>query len=129
MMSCFTGHTGKKGCGPDWQKKIQLMVLTKFQSIVLKYAHDHPVAGHLSQWKTLQRISELFYFPNQQKKVQQWVTSCSVCQIVGRNGDEVKIPLQNFKINIEPFQEVCLDLLGPLHKTKMGKCFILTIVD
>ena len=80
--------------------------------------------------KTLHRVSELFYWPKMKRDIKQFVKTCHECQIVGNPNVKVpKAPLIPIPSVGEPFEEVVIDVVGPLPRTKSGKEYILTIID
>ncbi len=103
-----------------------LCVPQQMISDVLHSCHDCPLAGHLGQKKTYHRISQKYFWPTMKADVEEYVRTCHKCQMrkVGNNkpyGMYQPLPLPN-----EPFQEVSLDLVGPLVPTAKGNRYILT---
>ena len=46
---------------------------------VLQYSHDHPLAGHFGQTKTLHAIRMHYYWPGLQAYVKNYCNSCTTC--------------------------------------------------
>lgn len=107
----------------------QLVVPKGYRVEVLRVAHDTPFGGHLGIKKTLARISVGFYWPNIAKDVQEYCTTCDVCQRVGYPQDHPKAPLRPFPVVGQVFQRISIDILGPLPKTRRGRQYVLLIVD
>lgn len=77
----------------------------------------------------MEHLADLFYFPNQRKWVQKYVKSCTICQRVGRPADETRAELQTVLLIKTQFEEISIDILGPLPYTRAGRQFILVISD
>ena len=62
--------------------------------------------------------------------LKQYVSSCKVCQVIGKPNQKIpKAPLFPIPVVSEPFQEVIIDIVGPLPRTKSGNEYLLTIMD
>ena len=58
----------------------QLVVPTKYRTLILKTAHDTLFSGHLGITKTLARIKCHFYWLGMDLDVTRYCQSCDVCQ-------------------------------------------------
>uniref|UniRef100_A0ABD2WZD5 RNA-directed DNA polymerase n=1 Tax=Trichogramma kaykai TaxID=54128 RepID=A0ABD2WZD5_9HYME len=58
----------------------RLIVPAEHRPRVLQEAHDEPSAGHLGQGKTYDRVARQYYWPGVWHDVQNYVSSCDVCQ-------------------------------------------------
>ena len=47
---------------------------------VLSANHDSKVAGHFSQFKTLERFRQNFFWSKMDKETKDFLRSCDVCQ-------------------------------------------------
>ena len=64
------------------------------------------------------------------KDVKKFVNSCHTCQLIGKPNQVIpKAPLIKIPIVGEPFEEIVVDVVGPLPRSKKGNQFILTIID
>ncbi len=65
-------------------------------------------------------IRSRYYWKGTYEDVQQFVKSCDVCQ---RKGPlkKAKKPLQSIPVPASPFQQIGMDLIGPLKTTNNGK--------
>ncbi|KHJ89406.1 integrase core domain protein [Oesophagostomum dentatum] len=87
-------------------------------------------SAHLGTKKTLAAIAKIAIWNKMQKDVNDYVTSCKVCQI--RKDPEayrVSEPLHRFEIPTRPWQRVHSDVIGPLPLTLQGNKFIIVFVD
>ncbi|CAF3259695.1 unnamed protein product [Rotaria socialis] len=58
-----------------------LLVIPKtMQNELLRWAHDHPTAGHGGQQKTLFRLSTRVYWKSMRKDIFNYVAACQECQ-------------------------------------------------
>ena len=108
----------------------QIVVPCKLREKVLSLGHDDIFAGHLGVNKTLQKIKKSFFWPFMKRDVKRYVNSCHECQIAGKPNKPVpKAPLINIPSVGKPFEEVVIDMVGPLPKSKRGNEYILTMID
>ena len=115
----------KKG---DVRTHEQLILPQQCRSLVLRIAHDVPMAGHLGITKTKDRILQRYYWPGIFGEVAEYCPTCEVCQRSRTRrpprGEMVPMPVVP-----RPFQRIAMDLIGPLPRTRNGNRFILTICD
>ena len=62
----------------------QIILPSVFREGVLGEAHDNLLNGHLGIRKTLDRVSQNFFWPSMKKDVTRYVKTCSVCQRTGK---------------------------------------------
>lgn len=109
----------------DWK----IVVPTENRLELLSKFHDDPTAAHFGVFKTLERISELYYWPKMRQSVQKYVRRCKVCAAC----KPINLPqagLMGKYRNIEfPFQLISCDLIGPYPRSRQGNTCALVIVD
>src|ERR1700680_4716920 len=91
--------------------------------------HDTPLNGHLGDYKTLERLSRKYYWPNVRKSIQQYIEQCQSCQL---NKTSTQLPiglLQSLEIPGKRWETVTLDLITQLPVTKQGNDAIVVFVD
>ncbi|XP_036417924.1 uncharacterized protein LOC118801669 [Colossoma macropomum] len=91
-------------------------------------AHNNPMAGHLGQEKTLNRLMDRFYWPGIHVDVRRWCASCRECQLVNLAAIP-KAPLHPLPLIEVPFKRIGMDLVGPLDRSARGYRFVLVLVD
>ena len=89
----------------------------------------HIQAGsHLNTINTRSKMMEVYYFPNMTKRIEQLVGDCEGClRLTGQASDQLSPLEQNQKG--KPFQEVSLEILGPLRKSDQGNSYVIIIKD
>ncbi|XP_062609261.1 uncharacterized protein LOC134271008 [Saccostrea cucullata] len=108
----------------------QLIVPSKFRTIVMKLAHESVMSGHLATGRTISRILSEFFWPGMQSEIKRFYQSCDTCQRTVSKGKVSKVPLDRMPLIDVPFKRVAVDIIGPLHPaTDKGNRFILTLVD
>ena len=113
----------------DKSTKRVLVVPSIFISKVLHYAHDNVLTGHQGMTRTLTRIKRNFFWPNMSRDAKFYIRSCSICQLTSRPKKKERAPLQSIPASTVPYEEIVIDFIGPLTKTRNGKRFVLMIVD
>ena len=55
--------------------------------------------------------------------------SCHICQVAGKLNQTIpSAPLYPIPVVCEPFEQVLVDCVGPLPRTKAGNKFLLTVM-
>lgn len=113
----------------DWRVLYQVIVPLSYRTEVLRLAHDHHFAGHLGINKTTDRITRHFFWPGLKRDVVKYCKTCHICQVTGKPNQVIPpAPLQPIPVTSEPFENVILDCVGPLPRTKSGNQYLLTIM-
>lgn len=113
----------------DWNVVYQVVVPNKYRSHVLWVAHEHLLSGHLGVTKTYQRILQHFFWPGLKRDVAKFCRTCRTCQIAGKPNQVISpAPLSPIPVIGEAFEEVLVDCVGPLPKTKAGNQYLCTIM-
>jgi len=98
------------------ERRKQVMLLT----------HEH--FGHLSKAEVVSHLQKSFYWPTMWKDVSDHCRSCEVCQRVSKTTPK-RAPMVPREVLIVPFERVCVDIVGPLPRSKNGHRFLLTYID
>ncbi|KAL5013072.1 hypothetical protein ScPMuIL_011623 [Solemya velum] len=106
----------------------QIVVPKPYRSTVLSLAHDTPLAGHLGNKKTRERILQCFFWPGIFIDVANYCKSCPECQ-KGKSKGIQKAPLVPIPHMEEPFSRIAIDFVGPLPLTERKNRYILVCVD
>ena len=106
-----------------------LVVPTAYRSKVLQFGHDSILAGHQGVKKTKERIKRSFFWCKMNKDIEFYIRSCKQCQLTSRKLKQDRIPLKPIPVCSTPHEELVIDFIGPMEKTKTGKRFALVIVD
>ena len=95
---------------------------------LLQEFHDSPIRGHSGVLRTYKRLAQQFYWPSIYWVVQDYVTSCKVCQ---RTKTETLSPvglLQPLPIPCQVWDDITMDFIEGLPLSN-GKNAILVVVD
>ena len=106
----------------------QLVLPSHCRKTILSLAHEIPLAGHLGQKKTAERILQRFYWPTLFQDVREVCKACPECQRTA-SGKTVRAPMIPLPIIEEPFQHIAMDIVGPLPRSRQGHRYILVICD
>ena len=107
----------------------RLVVPTTCRPLVLHLAHTVPWAGHLAQQKTYMHVSSRFFWPSMYTEVQNYCSSCPVCQKMSAVCRSDRAPLDTLLVISTPFQRIAMDIVRPLEKSSAGYQYILVICD
>ena len=67
----------------------QIVVPEVYHSRLLWLAHEDHLAGHFGVNKTLRRLAEHFYWPKMKDEVKRYISSCNICQVVGKPNQKI----------------------------------------
>ena len=110
-----TAHSGVASCGASI-----------YDSNYRLFHGDKSILRHAGKHKTYGAMRNRFVWKGMTQAVRQWVSACYKCLLRKR-----QVPLQT-KDNIQPEAEapmkrICIDIVGPLVKTRNGNTHIFTI--
>jgi RNase H-like domain found in reverse transcriptase/Reverse transcriptase (RNA-dependent DNA polymerase)/Integrase zinc binding domain/Retroviral aspartyl protease/Chromo (CHRromatin Organisation MOdifier) domain len=96
---------------------------------LLHECHDVPTAGHLGKDKTLEQVKRRFYWPRMDIDILQYVRTCDACQRNKPSQQSTPGLLQPLPIPNYPWQQVTMDLITQLPKSRQGNDAIVVFVD
>ena len=120
--------------GSTWRTSIPLItrgltvlvVKRRGEVLELRYCtwHIHVLRGHLAVDKTKEHIMSRFYWPCITSDVEKYCKSCDKCQknAPKANYRNTLIPLPIIET---PFEQIVMDLVGPILKISWGHNYIL----
>ncbi len=106
----------------------QLLVPKSRREMLFQTAHCTPMAGHLGEAKTRERLMARFFWPGLHENVRRWCVACRECQLVNPPAT-AKAPLRPLPLMEVPFERIGMDLIGPLERSARGHRFALVLVD
>ncbi len=106
----------------------QLLVPRSRREMLFQAAHCTPMAGHLGEAKTRERLMARFFWPGIHKNVRRWCAACRECQLINPPAT-AKAPLRPLPLMEVPFKRIGMDLIGPLERSTRGYRFALVLVD
>ena len=95
---------------------------------ILKAEHDSCVAGHLGQFKTVERIKANFYWAKMDQEVEEYVCSCDSCQRNKARRHKKYGLLDPLDIPNRPWDDISMDFLVGLLESS-GHTKIGVVVD
>ena len=99
-----------------------------YSKLVLELVHGHLLESHLGAEKYGERVLQSFYWPGVMKKIENYCSSCPVCQMSAPM-PHFRNPLVPHPIIEVPFERIAMDLVGPIVKSARGHQYILVILD
>ena len=103
----------------------RLVVPKAHRLALIKLAHDK--SGHFSVNKTKAIINDKFTWPGISTDVRDFILSCDKCKTYNKHSHK-PAPFHMRPVITEPFDEIALDLIGPLPRSKHGNRFALTAI-
>src|ERR1700727_85847 len=111
-----------------YKGKIYAQTVPGHRERIIQENHDAPLAGHPGEDKTIELVQQHFWWPSLKKDVREYVKGCLACQAYKPHRYKTKAPLNPLPITPTPFQNISMDLIGPLPESK-GYDAIFIIVD
>ena len=96
---------------------------------LLAEAHDVPVSGHVGVAKTVDLLTRSYYWPGMHGEVKEYVTSCLPCQSNKSSSQHPSGLLQPLPIPVRRWEQVSMDLITQLPRTRTGHDAIVVFVD
>lgn len=110
-------------------RRVYVPAVPDLRQAILHEHHDTAIAGHLGMDKTTDFLSRTFYWPHLPQDVRDYVSSCPSC-IANKSGNRRPLGLlQPLPIPERKWEQVTIDLITQLPKTKNGNDAIITCVD
>ena len=95
---------------------------------VIRNKHDHPLAGHFGQNKTMELIRREYVWPNMRAFVKDYVNSCATCKRSKAPRHKPYGLLKQLPIPIRPWSSISMDFIEHLPPSS-GYTSILVIVE
>ncbi len=115
-----------RGMIVDWEERNDVAVVPReFRKLVLSLGHEK--GGHLCADKVLKLIGKRFVWPGMAKDVLGHCRACPTCQVKSKHVPR-RAPMVDRPLLSEPFEQVAVDIVGPLPKGKGGCRYLLTYI-
>ena len=107
-------------CVPDIQE---------IKSIILKEAHETPYSIHPGSTKMYMDLKKVFWWNNMKREIARYVAECHTCRQVKAEHQSPAGLLQPLPIPKWKWEEISMDFITGLPKTRRNKDAIWVIVD
>jgi RNase H-like domain found in reverse transcriptase/Reverse transcriptase (RNA-dependent DNA polymerase)/Integrase zinc binding domain/Integrase core domain len=115
-------------CKENEEQQPQILVPPRLREVVMHLAHLPPQAAHPGARRMQENISREFYWATLRRDCAEYVSNCLSCTAAKGPGAQRTRPLQLFPPR-EPWEFVCVDILGPLPTAKSGFRFVVVMSD
>jgi hypothetical protein len=109
--------------------KIYVPDVRTLKTKLLHEAHDVIIGGHVGVAKTIELVSRDYYWPNMHREIQEYVATCRQCQMNKPGHEHPAGLLQPLPIPQQRWEQVSMDLITQLPKTRSGHDAIVVFVD
>ncbi|QRW20479.1 Retrotransposable element Tf2 protein [Rhizoctonia solani] len=118
----------------DWEEDLLWyrgkLVVPDFEPLkdrLLKEFHDSPLAGHPGQQRTLELLSQNYWWPGMKSSAKEWVECCPTCQANQRAHNPV-ISLKPLEVPPFPFHTISYNFITGFPRSN-GHDAILVVID
>lgn len=105
-----------------------LVIPDNLRKEILAECHDSPLAGHLGFQKTYEKIRQRYFWPKMYSQIHDYVHTCESCLKRKPATGQKSTPLNPIKFGM-PFENISVDILGPMTTTDSGNKYILLFTD
>jgi hypothetical protein len=112
-----------------FEKRICVPDDEKIKEIILKEAHETPYSIHPGSTKMYMDLKEIFWWNNMKREIAKYVSECHTCQRVKAEHQSPAGFLKPLEIPEWKWDEIGMDFITGLPKTKNNKDMIWVIVD
>ena len=131
---------GKLKANPRWKKTDDGLIYINSNQIyvpngdnirqaLMEEHHDIPLSGHVGGAKVYNKLCRNWYWPKMKADVEEYVKSCPQCQQNKPSNQKPSGLLQPLPIPEKRWQQVTMDLITQLPKSKQGNDAIVVFVD
>jgi len=96
---------------------------------LIENTHNSVAGMHGGIKKTLEAISQKFYWPNMARQIGDFIRNCEVCKQTKPPNFIQRPPMGNMAVSERSMQRFYIDLIGPFPRSKKGHIGILIILD
>lgn len=107
--------------------RLLFLVPKSMYNNVIRTCHDD--LGHVGLDKVLDRILQVYWFPDMRNEVKKYIANCLKCVEFSPHSGRAEGFLHSIPKDDRPFQTLHVDHCGPFTKTKKGFRHILSVVD
>ena len=108
--------------------RVCLCVPKPLISRVLFLLHSHKLSGHPGIHKTTLMARRNYHWVGMNRDIKMYVSNCEMCHKHKGNPNKLA-PLEFYPTNLEPWEMVSMDFLGPLPVTDRGNRYLLVFID
>ncbi|GFS97915.1 retrovirus-related Pol polyprotein from transposon 17.6 [Trichonephila clavipes] len=102
--------------------EMRVYIPKSLRNEIMREFHDKPLAGHFGRFKTYHKTRDVCYFPYMRKIIDQYVSTCHMCQV---NNYKNALPAGRLIpiVSNYPNEIVTLDLLGsyPVSRVRRNR--------
>ena len=120
-------------CASHFQRNIkgefiQILVPKELRSEILAQLHDNVLSGHLGVRKTMEKLSQRYYWYNLKQDVKWFIGKCDVCAADKLPVNTPKAPMEHITSGAL-WETLALDYLSPFPITPRSNRYILVMTD
>jgi len=110
------------------RNKVKVVIPQILVVRVLQLNHDSKFCGHAGIDRTIRRIQTNFWIKGLREIVTKYVATCPMCLSTKRKYTK-DCEIRMFPVPSRCFEQVHLDLVGPLPRSERGRKYIMVVTD
>jgi hypothetical protein len=108
--------------------RLQIPYIEELRMKIAESEHDSRVVGHFEQKKTLEIITQNFYWPKMEEWINEYVQTCNTCQHMKSHRHATFGLLQPLEFSYSPWESTSVDFIVALPESE-GYMQIMVVVD
>lgn len=88
----------------------------------------HDEFGHFGIHKCYSLIRARYFWPHMKRTVSEYISRCTLCAHFKEKNGRQFAPVQHITSS-KPFERICIDICGPLERTRNDNKYVLGIID
>jgi transposase InsO family protein len=97
--------------------------------LIMHENHNPPTAGHLGNFKTINRIRETYYWPKLAADVKRYVRRCDTCLAMKPETKKIQGEMGGQRLVDQPWKIISSDLMGPFPTSSKQNRYLLVTCD
>jgi Integrase zinc binding domain len=98
------------------------------QRCITALCHDSQIAGHAGRWKTLELVSQNYWWPQMLRYIGRYVSTCDMCLCTKPSCNPLTRELHPLFIPDAPWDTISVDFIVKLPESE-GKNAVMVVVD
>jgi Integrase zinc binding domain/RNase H-like domain found in reverse transcriptase/Chromo (CHRromatin Organisation MOdifier) domain len=102
--------------------------ISDLRHCIIALCHDSKIAGHAGGWKTLELVSQNYWWPQMSRYISKYVSTCDMCLCTKPSHNPPTRELHPLPVSDAPWDTISVDFIVKLLESE-GKDIVMVVVD